>query len=223
MKKLIIIGNGKLTESIISNIPNYINIQTEKFSKIGEFDNETIFVHIGSGREFKVSLNLAIKYNSSYIQAATEKEYKLEPPKDISIKFIHAPNLDINIIKFIHWLKIGKDLFKNENIEILESHQKQKKSKPGTAIKFAHYLGTNEDEIISIRDTNTQKKLNISNLEHHAYHKISIGNSDSLITLETKIEGAVNYSKGLAIIINSIEYLQPGSYEIEELVEKNLI
>lgn len=223
MKKLIIIGNGKLTESIISNIPNYINIQTEKFSKIGEFDNETIFVHIGSGREFKVSLNLAIKYNSSYIQAATEKEYKLEPPKDISIKFIHAPNLDINIIKFIHWLKIGKDLFKNENIEILESHQKQKKSKPGTAIKFAHYLGTNEDEIISIRDTNTQKKLNISNLEHHAYHKISIGNSDSLITLETKIEGAVSYSKGLAIIINSIEYLQPGSYEIEELVEKNLI
>ncbi|MGL1890813.1 MAG: hypothetical protein OCD02_04265 [Spirochaetaceae bacterium] len=223
MKKLVIVGNGKLADSIANNISDYTDINIERYNNSGVFDNNSIFVHIGSGREFEESLKLAIQYDSSYIQSSTENKYKLEPPQNISIKYIHAPNLDINIIKLIYWLKLGKDLFKNEQISIFESHQTGKKSKPGTAIKFAQYLGLNEDDIISIRNKNEQEKLNIKNLNHHAYHKIRIGDLDSSIEIETKIEGAISYSKGLAKIVSCFENLQPGNYEIEELVEMNLL
>jgi 4-hydroxy-tetrahydrodipicolinate reductase len=223
MKKIILIGNGKLANSIFSNLPNYTDIEVKKYNANGIYDKESIFVHIGSGREFKESLDIAIKSKSAFIQASTGKNYSLEPPKDITIKYIHAPNLDINIIKLIYWFKLGESLFSNETVSILESHQSEKTSEPGTAIKFANYLGVDVDNIESIRDKNKQKKLNITTLDHHAFHKISIGDKDSSINIETKIEGAISYSKGLARIVECINNLKIGKYEVEELVKFNLL
>ena len=223
MKKIVIIGKGKLADSIRNNIAKYSEVEIEDYNSSGIFDDESIFVHIGSGREFEESLTLAIENKSSYIQSSTEKDYKLDPPNNLSIKYIHAPNLDINIIKLIYWLKLGKGLFKDEQISICESHQMEKKSKPGTAIKFAEYLGLNENEIISIRNKDEQSKLNIKNLSHHAYHKISIGDIDSSIDIETRIEGAVSYSKGLSKIVSCIEKIKPGYHEIEELIETQVL
>jgi dihydrodipicolinate reductase len=223
MKKIVIIGNGKLADSILSNLCKYTVIKSEKYSSTGIFDKDTVFVHIGSGREFEESLNIAIKCKSSYIQAATGKEYSLEPPENITIKFLHAPNLDTNIIKLIHWLKIGRNLFQNEEISLKESHQSEKKSKPGTAIKFAEYLGINENDIVSIRDKSNQKELKIKTLDHHAYHEINIGDCNSSIKIETKIEGAISYSKGLAKIVECIDKLEIGKHEIEELVSLQLL
>lgn len=223
MKKLVIIGRGKLAESIKEHLPTYMDIKIEGFSNSGSYDRETIFLHIGSGREYKESLLIAERDDISYIQAATEKEYELKHPVPGTFRFIHAPNLDLNIIKLIHWLKLGRELFQNEDVELIESHQKEKSSKPGTAIKFGEYLGVGEDEIISIREPEKQKELGINNLKHHAFHRINIGDENSSIKIETKVEGAISYSKGIAKIIGVLDRLEPGNYEIEDLVARSLI
>ena len=79
------------------------------------------------------------------------------------------------------------------------------------------------NSIISIRDPEKQKQLNISNLNHHVFHQIQIGDLNSRITIETKIEGADSYVKGLARIVNCVGELQKGIYEIDDLIELNLL
>lgn len=223
MNKLVIIGRGKLAESIKQHLPTYLDIEIEGYSNSGSYDNKSVFLHIGSGREYKESLLLAESCGISYIQAATEKEYELKHPEPGMIRYIHAPNLDLNIIKLIHWMKLGRELFQNEEVEIIESHQQEKSSKPGTAIKFGEYLGVGESEIISIRDPEKQRHLNINNLKHHAFHRIIIGDDNSSIKIETKVEGAISYSKGIAKIITVLDRLDRDNYEIEDLIERGVL
>ena len=50
----------------------------------------------------------------------------MEIPADFKIRYLIAPNLDINIIKLFHLLSLSKDLSDNDNKVIIESHQKEK-------------------------------------------------------------------------------------------------
>jgi 4-hydroxy-tetrahydrodipicolinate reductase len=223
MKKVIIIGNGKLAEAIKYSFNDFSNVPIQEYYPNIEADQDTIFVHIGSGRQYNESLTLAEKCESSYIQAATEKDIKLNIPSDQKIKYINAPNLDINIIKLFYWLKLADNLFENEPKTIIESHQKEKKSLPGTAIKFCDYLNIPHKDIVSIRDVEHQKAIQIENLNQHAFHRIQIGDSNSKITIETKIEGAQSYVKGLSRIVDCISRLDKGIYEVEDLVKLDLL
>lgn len=223
MNEVILIGNGKLADAIESGFNCYSEIPIKKYMPGLSADKKTVFVHVGSGRQYNESLQQAIAHDSTYIQAATEKDIKFVPPAVKNIRFINAPNLDINIIKLFYWLKLGENLFKDESISIIESHQKEKKSQPGTALKICNYLNLPPDSITSIRDPEKQKQLNISNLEHHAYHQIRIGDENSRITIETKIEGADSYAKGLARIVDCVDKLENGAYEIDDLLKLNLL
>lgn len=71
---------------------------------------------------------------------------------------------------------------------------------------------------MSIRDPKYQEKLFITSLDHHAFHRIRIGNEHSSITIETKIEGATSYVEGLARIVQCLPELDRGNYEIDDLV-----
>lgn len=218
MKELVLIGNGKLADAVYDGFHNYSDLPVRKYAEDLEVDKDTIFVHVGSGREYLETLALAEKHGASYIQAATVKDIQLDPPPGSGITYIHAPNLDINIIKLFYLLKSAKDLFKDEPITIIESHQKEKKSQPGTALKFCDYLQVPRESIVSIRDPEYQKKLHITNLDHHAFHRIQVGDAHSSITIETKIEGATSYVEGLARIVQCLPELGNGIYEIDELV-----
>ncbi len=218
MKELVLIGNGKLADAIYDGFHNYSDIPVKKYAEDLEVDKDTIFVHVGSGRQYHESLALAIHNGATYIQAATEKDIQLDLPTGTGITYIHAPNLDINIIKLFYLLRSAKDLFKDEPVTIFESHQKEKKSQPGTALKFCEYLQVPRESIVSIRDPEYQKKLHITNLDHHAFHRIQVGDAHSSITIETKIEGATSYVEGLARIVQCLPELDNGIYEIDELI-----
>jgi len=218
MKELVLIGNGKLADAIYDGFHNYSDIPVKKYVEELEVGKDTIFVHVGSGRQYYETLELALKHGASYIQAATEKNIQLEPPPGTGIIYIHAPNLDINIIKLFYLLRSAKGLFKDEPVTIIESHQKEKKSQPGTALKFCDYLQVPRENIVSIRDPEYQKKLHVTSLDHHAFHRIQVGNAHSSITIETKIEGATSYVEGLARIVQSLPKLDNGNYEIDDLV-----
>ncbi len=227
--KVVIVGNGKLASGFVSDLANYdVNKFIKYVTSYKDFDKDdtdinTVFVHVGSGRQYHESLKLALNKGATYIQAATEKGITMENPISDNIKFINSPNLCINIIKFFYWLIIGSKLFNGDDIRITESHQSDKVSVPGTAYKMCDLMEVPYKNITSIRDKEKQKLLNIENLNQHAYHQVKIGGEDSLITMETKIEGMRAYTEGLYRIIQKSIDLLPGIYEIEELVEKGLL
>ena len=51
-----------------------------------------------------------------------------------------------------------------------------------------------------------------------AFHRVQVGNENSSITIETKIEGATSYVEGLARIVQCLPELDRGNYEIDDLV-----
>jgi 4-hydroxy-tetrahydrodipicolinate reductase len=223
MNKLIIVGNGKLATAIQNQLPAYLRIETIPYTPEVPADSDPVFVHVGSGRQYSESLNLAISCGASYVQAATGKEFPMEPPAQAAIRFIHAPNLDLSIIRLFHLLKTAGDLFHGEPVTITESHQKEKQSTPGTAVKFCDYLNLPRERIVSIRDPLVQKELGIRNTGHHAFHRIAIGDEHSKITIETSVEGATGYVRGLARILQCLPNLDVGRYEVEDLVALKLL
>jgi len=223
MKEIVIVGRGKLANAIIERFPVYSDIPVREYESGMSVSADSVFVHIGSGRQYEESLNIAMENNSSFIQAATEKDIPMERPEAGDFRFIAAPNLDLNIIRLFHILAQSGGLFAGEKISITESHQSVKTSKAGTAVKMAHYLDYPQENIISVRDPEVQKSLNISNMNQHAFHRVVIGDADSSITIETKIEGAEGYVKGLAEIVEAVFRLENGIHEIEDMVQAGLI
>jgi dihydrodipicolinate reductase len=119
-------------------------------------------------------------------------------------------------------------LFKPYKITILESHQSNKKTIPGTAVHFADSLGVAPKNIISIRDKNTQiTEVGIPNdfLDAHAFHKVSISNGDENIVIETTVLGHRSYSQGVAELVKAIlnKNLESRKYSILEMMELGLI
>lgn len=223
MKELIVVGNGKLADVIKEEFSSYSAIPVKSYKTGLTANNESVFLHIGSGRQYSESLERAMESGASYIQAATEKDINMEAPEDNRIRYINAPNLDLNIIKLFYWLETAGDLFAGEPISVTESHQKEKSSLPGTAVKFCEKLNVPPESLVSIRDPEKQKALQIQNLNHHAFHRILIGDENSKIVIETKIEGADSYAKGVAGIIKALSSLEKGNYEIDDLVKLKLL
>jgi len=223
MKELIVTGNGKLADAILGDFHLYSGIPARPFQPENPGDADAVFVHVGSGRQFAESLQCAVESGAAYIQASTGKDYVMNPPRESKCRYITAPNLDINIISLFAWFRSAGGLFDSGRISVTESHQADKKSLPGTALKICDYLRVPPSSITSIRDPETQRGLDISNLAQHAYHRIQIGDDDSRIVIETRIEGAKSYVKGLARIAACVHRLEPGNYEIDDLLRLGLL
>ena len=227
VQNIVVIGSGKLAGCIIDNLPK-TDAEGVFGSVVGyedgmHVDYRSVFVHVGSGRQYAQSLKLAADCGSVYIQASTVKHTVMDPPREGVIPFVHAPNLDLNIIRFLFWLKQAGALFGGERIKITESHQSGKTSVPGTAYKMAEALGVDPAAITSVRDPHRQFELGITDIGRHAWHRIAIGGGNSVITLETKVEGLLSYVEGLSRILKVCGKLGKRNYEIEELVEEGLI
>ncbi len=223
MKELIVVGNGKLADTIVINFPAYSTLSVKRYFSGIRADDESVFVHIGSGRQYEESLTAALHSGAAYIQAATEKDIAMKEPPSGTITYVNAPNLDIRIIKFIYLLRIAGELFHGDHITVTESHQAEKKSLPGTALKFCEYLGVPKESLVSIRDPAQQRKMSINSLQQHAYHRISIGDEDSSLCFETKIDGALSYVKGMAVIVKCLDRLEKKNFMVEDLVAMHLL
>jgi len=223
MIKFIVVGSGKLSNSI----QEYID--KEKYNPIlkwNEFDKSSnekvIIIHAASGRELGDCISYCQKTKSVLIEMSTGS--KIENIK-VNFPVFICPNTSLLLCKLMRIIKMSGKLFKNNNVQIIESHQEEKKSLPGTAVGFANSLHVPIDEIVSIRKKEEQLRIGIDK-EHfdlHAYHKIIInGNDDSEIMIETKVCGHQSYVKGLEkildyIIINRIKNTK---YSLEDIIEE---
>jgi len=224
--KIIIVGNGKLANAILSSNLSFPNSEILKWDSINKTLNEkSIIVHAGSGRQLEECIKYCEVTDSVLIELSTGLETeKIEP----NFTLIICPNTSILILKIITMMKNYGDKFEDYEISITESHQSTKKSAPGTAYSFANILKYPIDKIKSIRDPEIQfNEIGIPNeyLDKHAFHKIIIKDGNDEVKIETKVLGHNTYSKGLNKIIDVVmnHNLERKRYSVVDLIEKNLL
>ena len=229
MNTIRVIGNGKLAHTILNTLSekdtgNEFIHDIRQFKEDDSYaDDNVIFVHVGSGRQYEASVKEAQRRYFVYIQAATEHDIKMLTPQKDDFLFIHAPNLAIIIIKFMYLMKMASPLFSNYTKSITESHQASKQSVAGTAVKLSENLHMDPAKISSIRNIDNQQMLQVTNFNHHAYHRIEMIEGDASLQFISKIEGAAPYVDGLFEIVKIVRKLEMQHYEIEDLVEQGLL
>ena len=135
-----------------------------------------------------------------------------------------CPNTNILMLKFLAMLATSGHHFKNYTVRVMESHQAEKTSVPGTAVALAQSLGLAKGDIRSIRDPREQREaLHIPSeyLSRHAYHRVEIEDLVGSIVLETRVFGPSPYAEGLARIISAVRShkLENRHYNIMEFIE----
>jgi hypothetical protein len=127
------------------------------------------------------------------------------------------------MLKFMAMIKSAGHLFAEFDKGLVESHQSDKKTEPGTAMSLAKSLGIPADAIVSIRDPLIQQQMGIAaeHLGRHAYHRINISDGSVHLAIETKVLGQAPYAEGLVRILEGLDRktLQPGKYDVVDLVD----
>ena len=221
--KYIVVGSGKLSNSIQEFIDK------EKYNPIikwNEFDNNSnekvIVIHAASGRELDDCISYCQKTKSVLIEMSTGS--KIENIK-VNFPVFICPNTSLLLCKLMRIINMSGKMFKNNDVKIIESHQEEKKSRPGTAVSFANSLNLPKNDILSIRKKEEQVRIGIDekHLNLHAYHKIIIsGNDESEIIIETKVCGHQSYVKGLEKILDYIvaNRIKNIKYNLEDIIEE---
>jgi len=217
---IILVGQGKLANSIKKGLPDYLNgYQINDWENIYQYPiKNLIIVHIGSGRQLSEAVEFCAKNQVPLIQGSTGMTIERQ---DYNFTFIDAPNLSVLMLKFMHMIKEYGALFQDYQISVTESHQDTKKTLPGTAIEIAHALNVDPKEIKSIRNQDEQLHtygIPKDSLSLHAFHEISIRDKGTSIRFQTLVESHDSYVKGLSKIIQSLKGLDCKYYHILDLI-----
>ncbi len=241
LKRLIIVGypEGNLAGAIYKHAYAEALVNSGKF-KVMFYKPEMklsglnlsgiVVIYAGKGGRLQETYELCETYDLPLIQAATG----LAKPENPGFPFINAPNLSPLIVTFFKALKNFKapyePLMDQLTIKIQESHQKSKKTVPGTAKKMSEILGYEfKPEQDSIRDHTRQlKEIGIpgEHLGRHAYHNITIEGFMAEIGLTTRVLGLDTYGVGALWFAERIlardnkGMLDDGYQEIEEFLEE---
>ncbi len=223
---IIVAGAGKLARELLTSLKREHPGQVASWGDIaGELHGNSIVVHAGSGRELEDVIAYCRKTRSTLMELATGTDIV---HRELDFPVVLCPNTNILMLKFMAMLARNGHHFKNYEKQLVESHQAEKSSTPGTAVDLARHLGIPQKEIRSIRNPVEQEeslKIPPEHLARHAYHRIVIEDAMSSITLETKVFGPAPYSEGVAQIISAIcaNKLENRRYDIIEFVDNGWI
>lgn len=223
--KIFIVGTGKLATELLTALRLDPPCEVVAWANRVPGKEKSIVVHAGSGRELDEVISHCLATRSTLVELATGSEIEGTPPH---FPVVLCPNTNILMLKFMSMLAKSGHLFSGYRITITESHQAGKTSTPGTAVTIAHALGLNEGDVISVRNSETQRTaLNIpaEHLDRHAFHQIRIEDAVCSVTMETRVYGASPYAEGLAKIISAIRSnaLEDRLYELDEFVHNGWI
>ena len=219
--EVLVVGRGKLANELLEGLSSDVISRVIRWEdRADALPGSNIVVHAGSGRELADVVDYCTKSNSILFELSTAD---LAVPERINFPVIICPNVNMQMVYFMAMVRQASKYFKGQTIEITESHQATKKTKPGTAIYLAHQLGVPESEIRSERNPERQHKIfGIPNeyLARHACHKIAIKSPDAEITLETRVLGKTAYATSLSKIIAMVTQMDLGSgrHDIVDLV-----
>jgi dihydrodipicolinate reductase len=217
---VVIAGSGKLAKSILECKDLQLQYSLQSWDNFERSQNAVI-IHVGSGRQLDDITQYCSSNHGLLIQLSTGLEIK-EYNKTYPV--IICPNISVLIVKFMYMLeKFGK-YFQEYEIQIIESHQSQKKSAPGTALHIADSLKLDHEKIITIRDKKRQQEeLNIPDafIDQHAYHEIRIKDNNAQFVLKTNVYGHEGYSKGVGKLLKVIseKNFENKMYNVIDLID----
>lgn len=217
---ILVVGRGKLAAELLENLEgDAISrvLRWEKRAMAGE--NPAMVVHAGSGRELPAAIDYCTGRRAVLFELSTAGT---PIPENLPFPSVVCPNVNLQILRFMAMVKRFGSCFKGCRVQIAESHQASKKTKPGTAIYLARSLGLDESAIESERDPERQlREIGIprEHLGRHAWHRITIAGDGVEIRLETRALGPMSYAGGMAEIVAraAARPLSPGIHDVVEL------
>lgn len=224
--QVLIVGSGKLANELLENLNSSSIRSVLPWAQRDTIWNGCrIIVHAGSGREIENVVTFCSLHHLVLVELSTTGDLENVNPE---FPIVICPNTNILMLKFMAMLQSQGHLFSEYDKELLESHQANKKSEPGTGMSMAESLGLPKEEIISVRDPLIQERrigIPSEHLSRHAFHKIRITDGNVGIVMETKVLGQAPYALGLARIIEGIckRDLEPGKHEILKLIRNGWI
>ena len=220
---VIIVGSGKLAQELLEKLPAMASGNNIiSWPAPAGLAARHIVVHAGSGRELDAVLAYCQETGSTLVELSTGTQTSALASTTFPV--VVCPNTNVLMLKFMAMVANCGHLFKQYPIRLTESHQADKSSTPGTAVQLANSLGIPLDAISSIRDVAIQQQqlqIPAEQSDRHAFHRIEIGDGDSLITLETRVFGSAPYAEGVNQIISAIAAtrLEDRHYNILEFIE----
>lgn len=224
--EVLVVGSGKLANELLTSLKDSDSGNVIAWNSAGNASRKnSIVVHAGSGRELEEVIAYCRETGSVLVELATGTNIA---DRALGFPVVLCPNTNILMLKFMAMLAASGHRFHTYRRQVIESHQAEKSSTPGTAVSLAQYLGVRQEEVMSVRDPVEQSeslKIPAEYLSRHAYHRIVIEDSLSSITLETKVFGPAPYAEGLSRIIAAIRAntLENRCYNIIEFVESGWI
>lgn len=220
--QILVVGTGKLASELLSALNGGTENSVTSWARRDMNANQSIVIHAGSGRELATITAYCEATHSPLIELATGSELELIPAC-ANYPIVICPNTNILMLKFMSMLEHSGKLFRNHQITLVESHQANKSSLPGTAVSMAHALGLKQHEIRSVRDISVQlNELEIpqAQLARHAYHHILIKDGACSLKLETRVYGESPYADGLAQIVAAVcaQKLEHRVYSVMEFI-----
>ncbi|MCF2494720.1 dihydrodipicolinate reductase C-terminal domain-containing protein [Dyadobacter chenhuakuii] len=220
--KVFVVGSGKLASAILSAAATFQNCGLIPWEP--EFQQTTekaMILHCGSGRQIAECIKFCQQTGSAFIELSTGLETEHMTP---NFPLIICPNTSMLMLRTMAMLGQFGRHFKDYQISITESHQAAKQTEPGTAYNFANSLAFPVDQIVSVREPETQSiEIGIPDefLGKHAYHKITIQDDNDALTIETKVLGHASYAAGVRQIIDLIlkTDLENRRYNVLELMQ----
>ena len=220
--RVFVVGSGKLANAMLSAKATFQSCELIPWeSAFQHLTERGMILHCGSGRQIAECITFCQRTGSAFIELSTGLETEHFTP---DFPLIICPNTSMLMLKTMAMLgQFGKQ-FKDYQISITESHQSAKQTEPGTAYNLAHSLGYPVEQIISVRDKETQSvEMGIPDnfLEKHAYHKIVIRDGNDALTIETKVLGHASYADGVRQIIDLVsnQTLENRRYNVLELMQ----
>jgi hypothetical protein len=221
---IIIVGHGKLATELLHGLGGPAISRVVPWSgREALKDDRCMVVHAGSGREICYVIEFCSATGSILLDLSTGDS---RLPATVTFPAVICPNVNMQMLSFMAMIKQAAGYFQGQDIEITESHQESKTTKPGTALHLAKSLGVPESRIRSVRDPKEQKEvlqIPSSFLDRHAYHEIVIKNPEVSIRLETKVLGKSAYASGLARVVEIVSKSNPGPgyHDIVDLLINN--
>jgi hypothetical protein len=219
--QIIVVGAGKLAKELLGALPAGSEDQVFPWAAEGLRTEQSIVVHAGSGRELDAITGFCALTRSPLVELSTGSVLE---EGAAGFPVILCPNTNLLMLKFMAMLERSGHLFRGYRLGLVESHQVQKSSVPGTAVSMAQSLGLAPGDVQSVRDAEVQRgvlQIPQEHLARHAYHQVLIQDGACSVKLETRVYGDAAYADGVAHIVAAVRErpLENRRYSIMEFID----
>lgn len=215
-----VVGSGRLATELIQHLEVAEGMTLEPWRNAGLAAGAAFVVHAGSGRQLPEVIAYCERIGSTLLELSTGSILEDASP---GFPLVLCPNTNILMLKFMSMLAASGPLFSGYDISLLESHQHDKTSAPGTALALAESLGLKPESIVSERDPSRQMDVLAVPREHlsrHAVHRIRITDEECSLSLESRVMGSAPYARGVGQLLRALGHrtLERRLYRVEELI-----